>query len=115
MPVRADQYDSMAGLLPIFEMESAGGALKERLRLQFAKTIPEFDDLDLLHCRRVADGRLRYAHQEQLSENVPTQDLAEILTYKGSADLFAYLLERFATYSGIRECTESSGSRDRAT
>ena len=101
-PVRADQYDSMAGLLPIFEMNLPEGVLKDRLRLQFAKTIPEFDDLDLLSIVGASQiGRLRYAHQEQLSENVPTQDLAEILTYKGSADLFAYLLERFATYSGI--------------
>jgi serine/threonine-protein kinase HipA len=102
MPVRADQYDSMGGLLPIFEMNLPEGALKERLRMQFAKTIPEFDDLDLLSIVGSSQiGRLRYAHREQLSESVPTQDLAEILTYKGSADLFAHLLERFATYSGI--------------
>ena len=37
----------------------------------------------------------------RMSEEVPTQDLAEILTYKGGADLFAHLLERFAVYSGI--------------
>ena len=48
MPVRVDQYDAMGGLLPIFEMNLPEGALKERLRLQFAKVIPEFDDLDLL-------------------------------------------------------------------
>jgi serine/threonine-protein kinase HipA len=102
MPVRADQYDSMAGLLPIFDMNLPEGSLKERLRLQFAKTIPEFDDLDLLSIVGSSQiGRLRYAHQQQLSENVPTQDLAELLTYKGSADLFAHLLERFAVYSGI--------------
>jgi serine/threonine-protein kinase HipA len=102
MPVRADQYDSMRGLLPIFEMNLPEGALKERLRMQFAKTIPEFDDLDLLSIVGSSQiGRLRYAQQEQLSERVPAQDLSEILTYKGSADLFAHLLERFATYSGI--------------
>jgi serine/threonine-protein kinase HipA len=102
MPVRADQYDSMGGLLPIFEMNLPEGALKERLRMQFAKTIPEFDDLDLLSIVGSSQiGRLRYAQREQLSESVPTQDLAEILTYNGSADLFAHLLERFATYSGI--------------
>src|SRR5882724_789210 len=102
MPVRADQYDSMAGLLPIFEMNLPEGALKERLRMQFAKTIPEFDDLDLLSIVGSSQiGRLRYAQQEQLSESVPTQDLSEILTYEGSADLFAHLLERFAIYSGI--------------
>lgn len=102
MPVRADQYDSMGGLLPIFEMNLPEGALKERLRMQFAKTIPEFDDLDLLSIVGSSQiGRLRYAQREQLSESVPTQDLSEILTYKGSADLFAHLLERFAVYSGV--------------
>lgn len=102
MPIRVDQYDSMAGLLPIFEMNLPEGALKERLRLQFAKTVPEFDDLDLLSIVGASQiGRLRYSQQAQLDETVPTQDLAEILTYNGSADLFAHLLERFATFSGI--------------
>ena len=102
MPVRTDQYDSMAGLLPIFEMNLPEGALRERLRLQFAKTIPEFDDLDLLQIIGTSQiGRLRYSLQDSIEENVPTQDLSEILTYKGGADLFADLLERFATYSGI--------------
>ncbi|HMN46909.1 MAG TPA: type II toxin-antitoxin system HipA family toxin [Povalibacter sp.] len=102
MPVRADQYDSMAGLLPLFEMNLPEGALGERLRLQFAKTIPEFDDLDLLQIVGASQiGRLRYSLQDSIDENVPVQDLAEILTYKGGADLFADLLERFATYSGI--------------
>ena len=102
MPVRADQYDSMGGLLPIFEMNLPEGALRERLRMQFAKTIPEFDDLDLLSIVGSSQiGRLRYAQQEQLDDSVPSQDLAEILTYRGSSDLFAYLLERFASYSGV--------------
>jgi serine/threonine-protein kinase HipA len=102
MPVRADQYDSMAGLLPIFEMNLPEGALRERLRLQFAKAIPEFDDLDLLQIVGTSQiGRLRYSLKESMTEEVPTQDLAEILTYKGGADLFAHLLERFAMYSGI--------------
>jgi len=102
MPVRADQYDSMAGLLPVFEMNLPEGALRERLRLQFAKAIPEFDDLDLLQIVGSSQiGRLRYSLRESLEENVPTQDLAEVLTYRGSADLFAHLLERFARYSGI--------------
>lgn len=102
MPVRADQYDSMAGLLPIFEMNLPEGALREQLRLRFAKTIPEFDGLDLLRIVGTSQvGRLRYALQEPMVEDVPTQDFAEILTFEGSADLFASLLERFATYSGI--------------
>ena len=102
MPVRVDQYDSMGGLLPIFEMNLPEGSLKESLRNQFAKAIPEFDDLDMLAIVGSSQiGRLRYSQQEQLDEAVPEQSLQEILTYAGSADLFAHLLERFATYSGI--------------
>ncbi|MBX5460982.1 MAG: type II toxin-antitoxin system HipA family toxin [Steroidobacteraceae bacterium] len=102
MPIRVDPYDAMAGLLPIFEMNLPEGALKERLRTQFAKVIPEFDDLDLLQIVGAAQiGRLRYSPSEDLDESVPEQNLEEILTYRGSADLFAHLLERFATYSGI--------------
>src|ERR1700731_1144829 len=102
MPVRPDQYDAMAGLLPIFEMNLPEGALKERLRNQFAKAIPEFDDLDLLSIVGSSQiGRLRYSTREQLIEEIPTQDLDDILTYTGTADLFATLLERFATYCGI--------------
>ena len=102
MPLRADQYDAMGGLLPIFEMNLPEGALKERFRNQFAKAIPEFDDLDLLSIVGSSQiGRLRYSPQEQLREDVPGQNLEELLTYRGSADLFAHLLERFARHSGI--------------
>lgn len=102
MPVRTDQYDAAGGLLPVFEMNLPEGALRERLQLRFAKTIPEFDDLDLLTIVGGSQiGRLRYSQQERLRQDVPTQDLEEILTYHGAADLFAHLLERFATYSGV--------------
>jgi HipA-like protein len=102
MPVRVDQYDSMGGLLPIFEMNLPEGILKERLRVQFAKAIPEFDDLDMLAIVGSSQiGRIRYSEQDQIDPNVPQQDIQEILTYEGTADLFAHLLERFATYSGI--------------
>jgi serine/threonine-protein kinase HipA len=102
MPIRADQYDAMGGLLPIFEMNLPEGTLKEHLRNHFAKAIPEFDDLDLLSIVGSSQiGRLRYSTREQLVEDIPTQDIDEILTYRGTADLFVSLLERFATYSGI--------------
>src|SRR5258708_29520883 len=66
MPVRPDQYDAMAGLLPIFEMNLPEGALKERLRMQFAKTIPEFDDLDLLSI--VGSSQIGRRSEEHTSE-----------------------------------------------
>jgi serine/threonine-protein kinase HipA len=102
MPVRVDQYDAMSGLLPIFEMNLPEGALKERFRNQFAKAIAQFDDLDLLSIVGSSQiGRLRYSTQERLEEQVPAQDLDELLTYRGTSDLFDHLLERFARYSGI--------------
>ena len=92
----------MSGLLPLFEMNLPEGALRERLRLQFAKTIPEFDDLDLLQVVGSSQiGWLRYSTQETIHEDVPVQNLTAILTHRGGADLFAHLMERFATYSGI--------------
>lgn len=102
MPVRPDQYDAMGGLLPIFEMNLPEGLLRERLRNLYAKAIPEFDDLDLLSIVGTSQiGRLRYSQRDHLEEDVPGQDLDELLSYRGTADLFAHLLERFATYSGI--------------
>jgi serine/threonine-protein kinase HipA len=102
MPIRPDQYDAMAGLLPIFEMNLPEGGLKDRLRNQFAKAIPEFDDLDLLSIVGSSQiGRLRYSQREELRVEVPAQNLDEILTYRGTADLFSHLLDRFAMYSGI--------------
>jgi serine/threonine-protein kinase HipA len=78
------------------------GVLRERLSNQFAKAIPEFDNLDLLSIVGSSQiGRLRYSTRHQLVEEIPTQDLDDILTYTGTTDLFATLLERFATYSGI--------------
>jgi serine/threonine-protein kinase HipA len=102
MPVRADQYDAMGGLLPIFEMNLPEGLLKETLRNRFAKVVPEFDDLDLLAIVGSSQiGRLRYTTRENLDEQIPDQNLQELLTHEGSADLFAHLLDRFAAYSGV--------------
>ena len=65
LPLRTDLYGSRARLLPAFEMNLPEGALRERLRLQFAKTIPEFDDLDLLQIVGTSQiGRLRYSLNE---------------------------------------------------
>src|ERR1700761_7728865 len=81
MPVRADQYDSMGGLLPLFEMNLPEGALRERLRLHSGRTIPESDALHLLQIVGTSQtGRVRYSLQDSIDENVPTQDLSEILT-----------------------------------
>ena len=47
-------------------------------------------------------GRIRYTDEkDQLDENVPFQSVDEILERKRGGDLFRYLLERFASFSGI--------------
>src|SRR6185369_11635060 len=47
-------------------------------------------------------GRIRYTgDKEQLHEDVPFQSVDEILERKRGGDLFRYLLEKFASFSGI--------------
>jgi serine/threonine-protein kinase HipA len=104
MPVRLASWDLRFGLPPIFEMNLPEGVLRERLRLAFAKATGTFDDFDLLAIvGRSQVGRIRYTgHKEDLQEDVPFQSVDEILERRGGGgDLFRYLLEHFASFSGI--------------
>lgn len=103
MPVRLASWDVRFGLAPIFEMNLPEGVLRERLRLAFAKATGTFDDFDLLAIvGRSQVGRIRYTGQkEKLEEDVPFQSIDEILARRRSGDLFRYLIERFASFSGI--------------
>ncbi len=103
MPVRLQSWDIRFGLPPIFEMNLPEGVLRERLRLAFAKATGTFDEFDLLGVvGRSQVGRIRYTGQrEQLQEDVPFQSVDEILEHRRGGDLFRYLIEKFATFSGI--------------
>ena len=103
MPVRLSSWDVQYGLHPIFEMNLPEGVLRERLRLAFAKATGTFDEFDLLGIvGRSQVGRLRYTGQkEQLHEDVPFQSVDEILEKRRGGDLFRYLLDKFASFSGI--------------
>ena len=103
MPVRLASWDVRFGLPPIFEMNLPEGVLRERLRLAFAKATGTFDDFDLLAIvGRSQVGRIRYTGQkENLEEDVPFQSVDEILERRRGGDLFRYLIERFASFSGI--------------
>jgi serine/threonine-protein kinase HipA len=103
MPVRLPSWDIRFGLPPIFEMNLPEGALRERLRLAFAKATGSFDEFDLLGVvGRSQVGRIRYTGQrEQLQEDVPFQSVDEILEHRRGGDLFRYLIEKFAAFSGI--------------
>src|SRR5579863_3613258 len=89
MPVRLASWDTAFGIAPIFEMNLPEGALRERLRLAFAKATGTFDDMDLLAIvGRSQMGRLRYTGQkEQLQEDVPFQSVHGILAQKRGGDL----------------------------
>ncbi len=103
MPVRLASWNSDFGLLPIFDMNLPEGALRERLRLAFAKATGSFDDLDLLAITgRSQVGRLRFTGEgEVLDQSVPFQSVDELLANKRDGNLFHYLLERFAPYAGV--------------
>ena len=103
MPVRLASWGVRFGLAPIFEMNIPEGVLRERLRLAFAKATGTFDDFDLLGIvGRSQVGRIRYTGQkEKLEEDVPFQSVDEILERRRGGDLFRYLMERFASFSGI--------------
>ena len=103
MPVRLASWDSDYGLAPIFEMNLPEGALRERLRMAFAKATGTFDDLDLLAIvGRSQVGRLRYTDEHaELDQAVPFQSVDELLASRRDGNLFQYLLERFAAYSGV--------------
>jgi serine/threonine-protein kinase HipA len=103
MPVRLPSWDTTFGLAPIFEMNLPEGALRERLRLAFAKATGSFDDFDLLTIvGRSQVGRIRYTGEsEKLHEDVPFQSVDEILASRRGGDLFRYLVDKFAAFSGI--------------
>ncbi len=75
MPIRLGSWETGVGVPPIFEMNLPEGALRERLRLAFAKATGSFDDLDLLAIvGRSQLGRIRFTGvADQLEEGVPFQ------------------------------------------
>jgi len=103
MPVRLPSWDVQFGLPPIFEMNLPEGVLRERLRLAFAKATGTFDEFDLLAIvGRSQVGRIRHTGQkEQLQEDVPFQSVDEILEKRRGGELVRYLIEKFASFSGI--------------
>ena len=103
MPLRLESWSVPFGLIPVFEMNLPEGALRERLRLAFAKATGTFDEFDLLSIvGRSQIGRIRYTgDKEHLHEDVPFQSVDEILERRRGGDLFRYLLEKFASFSGI--------------
>src|SRR6202163_4599161 len=86
--------------------DAAEAGLLDRQRnrgLAFAKATGTFDDFDLLAIvGRSQVGRIRYTgDKERLHEDVPFQSVDEILASQNNGDLFRFLIEKFASFSGI--------------
>ncbi len=102
MPVRPESWLWRFGLHPIFDMNLPEGALRRWLEGMFSKTVPDFDDLDLLRITgRSQIGRLQYIEERQEEKTLESVSVEEILTYRGSEDLFQDLLKMYAGSSGI--------------
>lgn len=104
MPTGENSYlaERPGALHPIFDMSLPEGALREAINNMFAKALPVFDDLALIEVvGRSLIGRLRFGQSAKELDQVPTQNLRELLDYRGTTEIFRDLLERFARYSGV--------------
>jgi serine/threonine-protein kinase HipA len=104
MPVGPTPYQAERAtvLHPIFDMSLPEGALREALNAMFAKALPVFDDLALLEIvGRSLIGRTRFGPTAAELDQVPAQNLRDLLASRGTGELFRDLLARYATYSGI--------------
>jgi serine/threonine-protein kinase HipA len=112
MPVIRDPYDSMGTVHPVFEMNLPEGALLEKLRTRFAKTVPDFDSLALLAIvGRSQIGRLQYTLAGQPPEEVPRAESCAdfgLSRRGGSVCEFARALCHGLRY--LRHPTEGAGA-----
>jgi serine/threonine-protein kinase HipA len=104
MPVNIDPYfaERPGALPPIFDMSLPEGVLKDAIANLFAKALPIFDDLALFRIvGRSLIGRIRSGEAPAELDQVPAQNLSDLLKSRGTNELFSDLLRRYAEYSGI--------------
>jgi len=104
MPVTESSYlaERPTVLHPVFDMSLPEGPLREAIVSMFAKALPIFDDLALLEVvGRSLIGRLQFSPSGANLEEVPPQNLRDLLKHRGTGDIFRDLLVRYARYSGV--------------
>ena len=104
MPVTESSYlaERPTVLHPVFDMNLPEGPLREAIVSMFAKALPIFDDVALLEVvGRSLIGRLQFSPTGANLEEVPPQNLRDLLQHRGTGELFRELLERYARYSGV--------------
>lgn len=105
MPVRPESW-LHHGLHPVFEQNLPEGALRLWFDTVVAKTLPHYDDLELLRITgRSQIGRLRYVASgsplPEQADEVPVVSLDDILRAKGTENLFEELMHIYALHSGL--------------
>jgi serine/threonine-protein kinase HipA len=114
MPWSLESYQYKNGLHPVFQMNLPEGRLRESIELMFRKRVEGFDALSLLEVvGRSQIGRLRFANDAEVIDQVPMQSVAELIAYDGAEDLLRDLLERFASVSGVSGVQPKVLIRDR--
>lgn len=104
MPVEGGPYvaERSGALHPVFDMSLPEGALREAVSNLFAKALPAIDDLALFQIvGRSLIGRLRFGESADQLDQVPAQNLRDLLKSRGTGELFGELLTRYAQYSGV--------------
>ena len=104
MPTDGQGYSAErpGAIHPVFDMSLPEGALREAITGMFAKALPVFDDLALFQVvGRSLIGRIRFAHSAADLDQVPAYNLTELLRSRGTGELFAELLTRYAQFSGV--------------
>ena len=102
MPWSLESYHYKSGLHPVFQMNLPEGRLRESIELSLRKRVEGFDALSLLEViGRSQIGRLRFANDPEVIDQVPLQRVSELVAYDGAEDLLRDLLERFSMVSGV--------------
>ena len=104
MPVAAGPYSAERSevLHPVFDMSLPEGALRDAVSNLFAKALPAIDDLALFQIvGRSLIGRIRFGESAAQLDQVPAHNLRDLLKTRGTGELFAELLTRYAQYSGV--------------
>lgn len=100
MPIDSRYYQH-AALFPIFEMNLPEGFIRYRITEQLRKHIPVDDMLFLALQGPNGIGRIDYHTREIELDDLPGENLAEILGWQGRQDLFKALLEKYLLRTSI--------------
>ena len=104
MPVRTASYDSIRGLLPVFDTNLPEGALRERIETGLRKAHGRVDPIDILRMT----GRNQIGRITILPEGVRSRErrasirnIDEILEQQATRALVEEIMTRYATRSGV--------------